>query len=78
MAIGFSPVLIRDIVFYLCGFVYGIAESSTQETVDFYERLQTQNSYIAKYNLRTQEIKRMEALGPKQTDIELMFLKYNS
>lgn len=67
------PIILRDLMYYLAGFFFGISGMTTSQCVELYELLKLQNNYTMKLYKQSRYIARKEQAD--QVDIELMHMK---
>jgi len=67
-------VFVRDLLFYLAGFVFGIKGQSTRDCVQFYKALMAQNKYAIKLHEKKARLQKKEVEG--SMDIEGLYLKH--
>ncbi len=68
------PVIIRDLFFYMAGFVFGIEGQTNRDCVEFYKALMAQNKHAI--NLHEKKTRALKKEIEGNMDIEDMFLKH--
>jgi hypothetical protein len=53
-------MIIRDILFYMTGFVYGVAKLSCSDCVRLYNSMQIQNDCMIKWVLKQRDISKTD------------------
>ena len=67
-------MIVRDVMFYLAGYVYGVPGTTAYDAVELYREMQVQNQCLLKVYQKKIDLEKMEK-NPK-LDVEYMRQKH--